>query len=86
MTRRYTITDLRHGIDEINSWLEAAGALVRFEEHGRNGYQAVDEYPIDQNGQRVGSGVNRMVGSGTSRETYQEAHDAYQGIVRNLTT
>ena len=81
---RYTITNLRADIAEINEWLADAGALVRFEENPRNGYQAVDEYEVDKEGKRTASGCTRNIGCGTSRETYTYAYEAYQGIVRNL--
>lgn len=81
---RFTIIKLRNGIERINGWLADAGALVRFEVSGRNGYQAVDEYPVDADGNRIGTGVNRMVGSGTSRETHDAAYTAYSHIVADL--
>jgi hypothetical protein len=83
---RYTITNLRADIAEINGWLAEADALVRFEECGRNGYQAVDEYEVDETGQRIGSGCTRNIGCGTSREVHGYAYEAYQGIIRNLET
>ena len=84
--RRFTITDLRRDIEEINNGLQEIGALVRFEISPRNGYQAVDEYPIGGDGKRIGSGVNRMVGSGSSRETALECWQAYRGIQRQTVT
>lgn len=81
---RFTLTTLRGGIEEINGWLASAGAKVRFEVGGRNGYQAVDEYTVDTDGNRLGSGVNRMVGSGTFKQTYDEAYEAYNGILRKI--
>jgi cell division protein FtsB len=80
--RRFTITDLRECIEEINGWLEDAGADVRFFCNGRNGYQAVDEYQVDENGRS--SSCNRMVGSGSSRETYDEAYQAYQNVMAGI--
>ena len=82
--QRFTKTDLAAGIDDLNNQLEAAGALIRYEVGGRNGYQAVDEYPIDVAGNRVGSHVNRMVGSGSSRQTFQETQLACCGDLLRL--
>jgi hypothetical protein len=74
--QRFTKTDLAQGVERLNEQLEEAGALIRYEVGGRNGYQATDEYPVDAAGKRIGTHVNRMVGSGTSRETYQETQTA----------
>ena len=82
---RYTITNLRSDIDTINEWLAEAGALVRFEEQGRNGYRAVDEYCVDETGQRIGSGCTRTIGCGSSREVYGYAIDACHGIMKQVT-
>jgi hypothetical protein len=74
--RRFTVTDLRAGVERLNNQLAEAGALIRYIVAGRNGYQATDEYPVDADGNRIGTHVNRMVGSGTSRETFQETETA----------
>lgn len=81
---RFTITDLRSSIGLINAGLESNGALVRFVEQGRNGYQAVDEYPVNAKGERVGSHVTRMIGYGTSRGASDSAWVAYYQIVDQL--
>ena len=65
---RYTVSTLRSEIDKINGYLEYDGIPVRFEAGGRNGYQAVDEYSVDADCARIGSGVDRTVCCGSSRE------------------
>ena len=75
---RYTIKSLRRDIDKINEWLADDGSTIRLIEQGRNGYQAVDEYSVDADGNRIGSGVNRNVCCGSSRECYFEAISHYR--------
>ena len=74
---RVTVTGLRAGIDELNCQLESDGSKIRLETGGRNGYQAVDEYSVDNDGERIGSGVNRNVCCGSSRECYDAAWTHY---------
>lgn len=81
---RYTPKDLSNDIDELNSRLANEGALARFETGGRNGYQAVDEYAVDAQGVRQGSGCCSNVGCGTSRECYGYSMDRYYQIVNNI--
>jgi len=78
MARQYfTVTDLRNTITDINYSLSTIGSKIRFETGGRNGYQAVDEYSVDDNGERIGSGVNRNVCCGSSRECSEATWVAY---------
>ena len=79
---RFTIMDLRRAIVKINGWMEEEGWPERFIEQGRNGYQAVDEYSVDADGNRIGSGVNRMVCGGTSRECSHAVHAEYGALHR----
>jgi hypothetical protein len=79
---RFTITDLRADLAKINGWMEEHGWSERLEESGRNGYQAVDEYSVDDDGNRIGSGVNRNVCCGSSRECSREARDHYSALYR----
>jgi hypothetical protein len=79
---RFTITDLRRDIVKINGWMEDEGWPERFIEQGRNGYQAVDEYSVDANGVRIGSGVNRMICGGSSRECSAAAYAEYGALHR----
>ena len=65
---RYTPKMLDDDIESFNAELKRHGILKRFEHGGRNGYQTVDEYSVDANGIRIGTGVDSMVGAGTSRE------------------
>ena len=81
---RYTTKRLAERIETINSWLEADGSLIRFEEQGRNGYNAVDEYSVNSDGDRVGSGCNRNVGCGTPRECAGYAEQAYSDEVARI--
>ena len=71
---RFSVTLLRAEIAKINGLLTDAGILTRLECGGRNGYQAVDEYSVDSDGNRIGSGVNKNVVCGTSRECSDSAH------------
>ena len=82
--RRFTVRDLRDTVQKVNGWLESDGSLIRFEAGGRNGYQAVDEYSVDENGKRVGSGCNRNVACGTSRECADYTEAAYSNEYRTL--
>ena len=45
---RYTVTNLKKDIQEINQSLEKIGSEFRLETGGRNGYQAVDIATTDQ--------------------------------------
>ena len=71
---RFTITDLRVAVKKINEWCAEDGIPFRLIEQGRNGYQAIDEYSTELDGRRIGSGVNRNVCCGTSRECADAAH------------
>ncbi len=82
--RRYTAKALAEQIETINGWLKDAGSLIRFETGGRNGYNAVDEYSVDADGNRIGSGVNRNIGCGTPRECAEYAETAYSNEYRKL--
>ena len=79
---RFTITDLRRDIVKINGWMEEHGWPERLVAGGRNGYQAVDEFSVDADGNRIGSGVNRNVCCGSSRECGLEAHAHYGALHR----
>lgn len=81
---RYTAKALANQIEMINGWLENGGSLIRFETGGRNGYNAVDEYSVDEDGKRIGSGVNRNVGCGTPRECAGYAEQAYYNEIARL--
>lgn len=70
---RYTPKQLREDIENLNSRLADEGSRIRFESGGRNGYQTVDQYSVDENGERIGTGVDRMICGGSSRECYDEA-------------
>ena len=79
---RYTVKTLSNHVDKINGWLKDSGYTGRLEVGGRNNYQAVDEYSVDADGNRIGSGVNRNVCCGTSRECGDAADFYYGGCVR----
>ncbi len=82
--RRYTEKALAEQIETINGWLENEGSLNRFEAGGRNGSSAVDEYSVDSDGKRIGSGVRRNVGCGTPRECAEYAETAYSNEYRTI--
>lgn len=79
---RITVVTLRGSIAEINAWLEDGSYSVRLETGGRNGYQAVDEYSVWPDGSRNGSGVNRTVCCGSSRECVSAAYDYWNACSR----
>lgn len=79
---RFTITDLRRDIVKINGWMEEHGWAERLIEQGRNGYQAVDEYSVDVEGDRISSGVNCNICCGSSRECSLEAYAHYGALHR----
>ncbi len=81
---RFTVRRLREDIEGLNDWLAYHGSLIRFETGGRNGYQAVDEYSVDADGARVGSGVNRNVCCGTSNECSAAAWAHYRGEMARM--
>jgi hypothetical protein len=62
--------------------LEDGGYSVRLTTGGRNGYQAVDEYNVFPDGSRNGSGVNRNICCGTSRECVSAAYDYWNACSR----
>jgi hypothetical protein len=65
---RFGPKQLEESVQRYNEAMAADGVLKRFVVGGRNGYQAADEYTVDADGNRIGSGVDRNVGCGTSRE------------------
>lgn len=65
---RFTVKDLDAEVQRMNGMLAQANSPKRFERGGRNGYQAIDEFSVNPDGSRVGSGIDRNVGCGTSRE------------------
>lgn len=80
--KRITPTDLRKTVDKINEYLKTDGIPLRFEREGRNNYQAVDEYKVHADGSRDGSGCNRNIGCGTSREVIAYCWEAYGHLSR----
>lgn len=81
---RYTVTTLRDDISKVNGWLESDGSTLRLTCGGRNGYQAIDEFSVDSDGMRIGSGVNRNVCCGTSRECGLAAFEFYGNENRRI--
>jgi len=74
---RYTITTLRNEIETINQSLLDIGSLKRLEISPRNGYQAVDIYSVDTDGNRPNSGVDRNLECGSSRECGESSWSWY---------
>jgi len=62
---RYTVTVLRYLIERKNRHQLESGSPYYFVEQGRNGYQAIDLYRIDEDGRES---CYRMLVGGTSRE------------------
>lgn len=81
---RYTKNRLQEDIDKINGWLKDDGSTVRLEAGGRNGYTAVDQYSVDSDCNRIGSGVDRNVCCGSPRECCDAAHDVYNIEYRKI--
>jgi hypothetical protein len=79
---RVTVVTLRAAIAEINGWLRDRGLSVRLETSGRNNYQAVDEYSVNADGSPCGSGVDRNICCGTSRECVSAAYDFWNACAR----
>jgi len=79
---RVTVVTLRNVVAEINDLLEDAGLSTRLEAGGRNGYQAIDEYSVLPDGSREGSGCNRNVCCGSSRECVAAAYAYWNGCSR----
>jgi len=79
---RVTVVTLRNAVAEVNGWLEDAGSTTRLETGGRNGYQAIDEYSVRPDGAREGSGCNRMVCGGSSRECRDAAYGYWNDYSR----
>lgn len=80
---RFTITDLREAVEEYNRRLLEEGARIQFREHGRNNYQAVDEYDTDEHGVALTSS-SRNVGCGTSREVNGYCDTRFYNIINQL--
>lgn len=78
---RFTVKDLRAEIADINESFENYGVSVRFIVAGRNGYQAVDEYPVWPDGSRRGTYVNRNICCGSARECARASRDEYYTII-----
>ena len=80
---RYTPKKLHEDIEKINEWLEDCKSTKRIECGGRNGYQAVDQYSVDESGKRLGSWVDRNIRCGTSRECHEAALEFYHAEYSN---
>jgi len=77
----FTVKNLRADVDTINDWLRAGGYPYRLETGGSYGRQSVDEYSVDTEGNRIGTGVNYRVVSGSSRECSHAAYAYYGEVV-----
>lgn len=77
---RFTITDLREGLRVLNRAQLDSGSAYFYREQGRNGYQAVDLYGIDEEGAAI---CMRNIAGGTSRECMEAARlDSYSKLGR----
>ena len=81
---RYTVATLRTAIAKINDSLLREGSDTLLDQGGRNGYQAVDEYSVDSDGNRIGSGITRNICCGTSRECGDAAWSYYDTKVNQM--
>lgn len=79
----FTITNLREVVAEYNSSLLEHGVGLQFFIHGRNGYQAVDEYQTDSKGKWI-STVCENVGCGTSREVAGYCKERFNHILNTI--
>lgn len=66
----------------VNRWLEGDGFSVRLVSNGRNGYIAIDEYPVWPDGTRRGSCVNRTVCYGSAEKCAIAAERYYGELYR----
>jgi hypothetical protein len=83
MTRsRYTVSDLRADLEKINGWCDNDKIPLHLKLQSRNGYQAIDEYPVDADGNRIGIHINRNVEVGSSRECSRAAFAWYGAQVQ----
>jgi len=73
---RFTIKDLRETIARYNRYAMLSGSTYYYKEQGRNGYQAVDLYRIEEDGRE--SRISMLEG-GISRECAAaiESHYGY---------
>lgn len=81
---RFTVKDLRETCDQYNGYLTECGSLKRVECGGRNGYQAVDVYSVNEDGARTNSGVDRNLEAGSSRECANAVSDFYNAEYRRI--
>ena len=77
---RYGPKQLEIDVARLNTELRDLFCLKRFEVGARNNYQTVDEYSVNENGERIGSGVDSNVACGTSREVYAATETRYYQI------
>ena len=79
--KRYTIKDLRQAISRYNRFLCESGTNWFFVESGRNGYQAVDLYYVNEFGKSI---CQRMLVGGTSRECQTDTFQEYNRLYGTL--
>ena len=65
---RFTKNDLADRVLHCNNRMADNGSKFRIIQGHRNGYHAADVYLVDDNGDRIGSGVERLIALGTARE------------------
>jgi len=82
--KRYTSKALQHDVDYFNVRLESYGSLKRIECGHRNGYNAADEYSVDDKGIRIGSGVDRMIAGGAPRYVYTACKERFWQLINEL--
>ena len=75
--KRYTIVDLRQAISRYNRFLCESGTNWFFVESGRNGYQAVDVYYVNELGKSI---CQRMLVGGTSRECQTDTFREFNSL------
>lgn len=72
-----TIKNLREDIVTYNRYLVESGSAYYYRESGRNGYQAIDRYTIDIDGDAT---CSSFVVGGSSRECLHAIQCGYQGL------
>lgn len=81
MANRLTVADLRNAVESVNRELFESGSNYFLKEGGRNGYQAVDLYAVEENGE---ISCERNLVCGTSRECIAEINLAEYQLTGKL--
>ena len=73
----YTVKNLRDDVNTYNRYLVESGSAYYYRESGRNGYQAIDQYTVDLDGD---ARCNSFVAGGSSRECLRAIQCGHHGL------